>query len=50
LRAKKPGISARLLAKKFGLEELTDYQDRSRREIDKKRGFSFTKKLYLLEK
>jgi predicted amidohydrolase len=45
LRAKKPGISARLLAKKFGLEELTDYQDRSRREIDKKRGFSFTKKL-----
>ncbi len=50
LRAKKPGISARLLAKKFGMEELTDYQDRSRREIDKKRGFSFTKKLYLLEK
>jgi len=50
LRAKKPGISARLLAKKFGMEELTDYQDRSRSEIDKKRGFSFTKKLYLLEK
>jgi predicted amidohydrolase len=50
LRAKKPGISARELAKKFGMEELTDYQDRSRREIDKKRGFSFTKKLYLLEK
>jgi Carbon-nitrogen hydrolase len=50
LRAKKPGISARELAKKFGMEELTDYQDRSRREIDKKRSFSFTKKLYLLEK
>jgi len=50
LRAKKPGISARELAKKYGMEELIDYQDRSRREIDKKRGFSFTKKLYLLEK
>jgi predicted amidohydrolase len=46
LRTKKPGISARLLAKKFGLEELTDYQDRSRSEIDKKRGFSFTRNLY----
>lgn len=43
LRAKKHGVSARLLAKKFGLEELTVYQDRSRMEIDKKRGFSFTK-------
>lgn len=43
LRAKKPGVSARSLAKKFELEELTDYQNRSRREIDKKRGFSFTK-------
>ncbi len=44
LRAKKPGVSARLLAKKFELEELTDYQNRSRNEIDKKRGFNFTKK------
>lgn len=50
LRAKKPGISARLLAKKYGMEELDDYQNRSRREIDKKRGFEFTKKIYLLEK
>ena len=50
LRAKKSGVSARSLAKEFGMEELTDYQDRSRREIDKKRGFSFTKKLNLLEK
>ena len=49
LRAKKPGISARLLAKKFGMEELTDYQDRSRKEIDKKRGFSFKKKLSSFE-
>jgi len=45
LRAKKPGISARSLARKFGMEELTVYQDRSRKEIDKKRGFSFTKEL-----
>ena len=49
LRAKMPGISARSLAKKFGMEELTEYQNRSRREIDKKRGFSFVKKLYLPE-
>jgi predicted amidohydrolase len=49
LRAKKPGISARLLAKKFEMEELMDYQDRSRKEIDKKRGFNFTKKLYFSE-
>lgn len=50
LRAIKPGVSARSLAKKFEMEELTDYQNRSRKEIDKKRGFNFTKKLYLLEK
>ncbi len=49
LRAKKPGVSARVLAKKFGMEELADYQNRSRKEIDKRRGFSFTKKLYLSE-
>lgn len=47
LRAKKPGVSARELAKKYGLEELTDYQDRSRREIDEKRGYDFTKKINL---
>jgi len=44
LRAKKPGVSARELSKKFEMEELVDYQDRSRREIDKKRGYDFTKK------
>lgn len=43
LRAKKPGVSARSLAGEFGLEELTNYQNRSRMEIDKKRGFSFMK-------
>ena len=45
LKAKKPGISARSLAKEFNLEELTDYQLRSRQEIDKRRGFSFAKSL-----
>lgn len=44
LRAKKSGVSARSLAKEYGMEELTDYQDRSRREIDKKRGLSFMKR------
>lgn len=44
LRAKKTGVSAREMSKKFEMEELVDFQDRSRREIDKKRGFDFTKK------
>jgi hypothetical protein len=44
------GISARSLAKKFEMEELVDYQDRSRREIDRKRGFNFTKIQYLSER
>lgn len=43
LKCKKPGISARLLSQKYGMEELSDYQSRSRIEIDKRRGFSFTK-------
>jgi predicted amidohydrolase len=34
LRATKPGISARRLARQYGLEELRDYVDRSRRQID----------------
>jgi predicted amidohydrolase len=37
LRAKKPEVSARCLANEFEMEELTDYQDRSRREINQKR-------------
>jgi hypothetical protein len=41
LKAKRPGVSARELAKKYGMEELRDYIDRSRREIDKKRGWPF---------
>jgi hypothetical protein len=45
LRARKPGVSGRSLAKEYNLEELTDYQNRSRIEIDKKRGFCFIKTL-----
>jgi predicted amidohydrolase len=41
LKAKRPGVSARKLARQYGLEELRDYIDRSRREIDKLRGSSF---------
>lgn len=38
LRAARPGVSARALAREYGLEELRDYQLRSRREIDRMRG------------
>jgi hypothetical protein len=41
LRALKPGVSVRSLAKIYKMEELTVYQNRSRREIDKRRGFDF---------
>jgi predicted amidohydrolase len=37
LRAKRPGVSARSLACEYGLEELRDYIDRSRRQIDEMR-------------
>ena len=50
LRAKKQGVSARSLAKEFKMEELADYQNRSGSEIEKRRGFNFTKNIYLLEK
>lgn len=38
LRAKRPGVSARKLANFYGLEELRDYIERSRREFNKRRG------------
>lgn len=41
LKAKRPGVSARELAGKYGLEELQHYINRSRCEIDKCRGFTF---------
>src|SRR4029079_5784639 len=39
LRARRSGVSARDLARQYGLEELRDYIDRSRREIDAMRGW-----------
>ncbi len=44
LKAKRPGVSARELARQYGLEELRDYLDRSRREIDELRGWGFAEK------
>ncbi len=41
LTATRPSVSARALAKDYGLEELRDYLSRSRREIDRKRGWPF---------
>ena len=41
LRARRPGVSARELAQRYGLEELRSYIDRSRREIDAMRGGPF---------
>jgi predicted amidohydrolase len=44
LRARRPGVSARELARQYGLEELRDYISRSRREIDAMRGWAFWEK------
>ncbi len=45
LRARRPGVSARALAREYGLEELRDYVNRSRREIDRLRGYEFADKV-----
>jgi len=37
LKAIRPGVRARSLAKRYGLEELREYKARSRREIDQRR-------------
>ncbi len=37
LKVKRAGVSARALAREYGIEELRDYIDWSRREIDKRR-------------
>jgi hypothetical protein len=42
LKAKQPGVSARELARKYGLEERRPYINRSRSEIDKMRGWQFS--------
>jgi predicted amidohydrolase len=44
LKAKRPGVSARALAKQYGLEELRHYIERSRKAIDKRRGWEFAGK------
>ncbi|MGA2206266.1 MAG: carbon-nitrogen hydrolase family protein [Terracidiphilus sp.] len=44
LKAKRPGISARALARQYGLEELRHYIERSREAIDKRRGWEFSAK------
>jgi len=41
LKAKRPGVSAREVARDYGLEELRHYLNRSRCEIDKCRGWEF---------
>jgi predicted amidohydrolase len=42
LRAKRPGVSARELARKYGLEERRPYINRSRCSIDELRGWQFS--------
>lgn len=42
LKAKRPGVSARELARQYGLEERRPYLNRSRCEIDKLRGWQFS--------
>jgi len=42
LKAKRPGVSARALARQYGLEELRHYINRSRCEIDRCRGWEFS--------
>ena len=44
LEAKRPGVSARRLAREYGLEELRAYKDRSRIGVDARRGFSFSQR------
>lgn len=50
LKAKRPGISARELARQYGLEELRHYIERSRVAIDKRRGWEFSAKVAFPEK
>jgi len=43
-RGETTGVSARGLAREYGLEELRAYKDRSRAGIDALRGFSFSQR------
>lgn len=42
LRAKRPGVSARALAKEYGMQERRPYLNRSRCEVDRTRGWQFS--------
>ena len=42
LKAKRPGISARALARQYGLEERRPYINRTRCDVDKARGWQFS--------
>ena len=44
LKAKRPGVSARALARQYGLEELRHYIERSRVAIDERRGWEYAGK------
>ncbi len=46
LRARRPGVSARALARAYGMEELRDYVARSRRDIDIMRGWQFARSVH----
>ncbi|MGH9327614.1 MAG: nitrilase-related carbon-nitrogen hydrolase [Terriglobia bacterium] len=46
LQARRPGVSARQLAHRYGLLEKRDLVRRSRGLIDKRRGWTFAKKVY----
>ena len=50
LKAKRPGVSARALARQYGIEELRHYIERSRVAIDKRRGWEFAAKAAFPEK
>lgn len=50
LKAKRPGVSARELARQYGLEELRHYVERSRSAIDRRRGWEFAEKARISEK
>lgn len=45
LRAKRPGVSARELARSYGLEELRDFIQHCRQIVDQRRGWEFSEKL-----
>ena len=45
LKAKRPGVSARELARSYGLEELRDFIQHCRQIVDQRRGWEFSEKL-----